>query len=396
MRTLLLRENTPTTVRATEEELRQLSQTGCLDLKLRSGTWEVSAMRIVGAFRAGNWDVFIEPKLPMANVLALVDYVGAGLSWRDELMPAQQEQTLLAAVAERFLRRARRLLHQGLVRSYRPETDETSTIRGRVDVARSLVMLERSARAVCSYEAFDADIAPNQVLAAALDRLTNLRQLPSPLVSQARELRGSLGEVTARVARSETRVLQRADRRFARYAAALDLAFLIIDGSSLRAELGAHPLEGFVVDVATLYEVAGRRAFDEAARALGLTVVAQLSMRFGDSEQIVRPDLVVQRQGQTVMVLDTKYKVKASSENSMQMLTYMALLGVDVGALLYPVKVSSPPVVEVEAWGVPKRIHHVVLPLDVPVGELSARLLEAARAALLPVSGTSPDVRLAS
>jgi len=56
---------------------------------------------------------------------------------------------------------------------------------------------------------------------------------------------------------------------------------------------------------------------------------------YTDGSQSVKPDVVVERSGRVVMILDAKYKHPSSSDHY-QMVTYLSVLGVDRGVLVTP------------------------------------------------------------
>jgi 5-methylcytosine-specific restriction enzyme subunit McrC len=83
LRVLTLRELDPWRVEALSPvEVEWLQASGAVDVRPASRRWDVKARGLVGAFRVGDLEVHITPKIPIARLLFLLGYATRASMWR--------------------------------------------------------------------------------------------------------------------------------------------------------------------------------------------------------------------------------------------------------------------------------------------------------------------------
>lgn len=129
-------------------------------------------------------------KIPIANIYYI--YLYAWERFREgSLLTAGAEDSpdLPNLLAKVLLKGMHSLLRRGLDREYLSIEDEIATVRGRVDINRSLHARARNVqRNYCSFDEFSHDVIHNQILKSSLKRLCKYGQLDSELLKQCRSM----------------------------------------------------------------------------------------------------------------------------------------------------------------------------------------------------------------
>jgi 5-methylcytosine-specific restriction enzyme subunit McrC len=211
-----------------------------------------------------------------------------------------------------FIEEIEELVRQGLQKCYTLEEENSSFLRGKLlinqQLSKNRVHQERFAIA---YDAFLENTAPNRVLKAAILALQT-RSRTSANQIKLRQLRFIFDQVPVSTHPIEDlAIARRSDRRFDRYATALQWAEVLLRGQSWVGQSGAAVNVSLLFPMEQLFEAyvsAGIRKYRPhyevimQDRSHYLVVNHAGQQRFG-----LRPDLVLRRQNQTI-VLDTKWK----------------------------------------------------------------------------------------
>ena len=134
----------------------------------------------------------------------------------------------------------------------------------------------------------------------------------------------------------------------ARYHAALRLASLVLDATSVEHQTGNVAVNGFLLDMPSLFEQFVTVALREAITArFGGRVEGQVRYYLDQGGQVpLRPDIVWKVGGTAAAVIDAKYKAEkpAGYPNAdlYQLLAYCTILGLPVGHLVYARGNASP------------------------------------------------------
>ena len=340
---LVLREGAPPRL----VELRRpmadaLAAAGVVQLALteRPGWWEVAAGTQIGVVNVGGLQVIIQPKIAIGRVVFLMGYARRPDFWREDRVHLDPDADLTEALADAFVRLARRALEQGLLKGYVTIDQTLNVLRGRVREADQLRRRwGRSIPLEVRYDEFTVDIAENQRLLAAVEQLLRTPRVGVRHRAGLQRLRLQLADVTV-PARGGVRPAWIASRLNSRYVPELEFAELILDGRSFEQRLGDLVVSGYLFNMATIFEDFVTVALREALKPYGGHSQLQYRTHLDEAETVpVRPDFVWLDAGIPNLVVDAKYKAEKPSgfpqADLYQMLAYCTVLGLPVGHLIY-------------------------------------------------------------
>lgn len=318
-----------------------------------AGRWVLKAGSKVGAVTvqvpgAAPVTVRITPKVPVARLFFLLGYSRDPRGWRGGEVDVAEHRELLPALAYAYERQVERAIGQGLLQGYRTTEDTSLVVRGRIREAEQVRRRFGAALPVeIAYDEFTMNIAENQLLRAAVERLLRLPGIPRNVRARLLHQRARLADATPLV-RGQALPTWHPTRLNARYHHALHLARVILDGSSAEHQPGTLRVNGFLFDMNKVFEDFICAALREALIPYGGRVALQDPKVWLDENAAVRmrPDLVWYAENRRPRaVADAKYK--AGSPNGFpdadlyQMLAYCTALGLPEGYLVYA-KGSAP------------------------------------------------------
>jgi 5-methylcytosine-specific restriction enzyme subunit McrC len=300
----------------------------------------------VGTIVAPTCRLLIRPKIPVRNLFYLLAPSGPGPVAEDRTTaaPGADLLDLLAAHLARLL--AERAAH-GLHRAYVERSVHGPFLQGRLDLPAQLRDSHgRKDRVHSQHEDFTADVPCNQIPRATAELV-----LRSPLLGEAARhaLRRALTpfvEISPVALGPESFASATADRLAEAYRPLLDLCRLLAESLSPGEAAGASACPAFLLDMERVFEryltahcVAAWDGKD------GLTTSVQPLLRphssvAGQPDLSMRPDLILERNGRPVRVVDAKWKRLPQgallTADVYQVLAYCAALGVERAALVYP------------------------------------------------------------
>ena len=264
----------------------------------------------------------------------------------------EQRETLLEILIRLFSTRLVDAVRLGMPRKYVACAEDLPSLRGRLDITRQFGALAASPhRLACRFDTLSPDIALNQVMKAAIERLRRIARA----ADNQRRL-AELGFAYAEIAAVPPAALQWdaiiLDRTNERWRALLDLARLLL-GNRFQTTSGGEA-QGFslLFEMNYLFEEYVTRMLRRALAGSGRRVVAQGGRRFcletdgGKKLFQTRPDILVKRGDTIEQIIDTKWKRIApviddpkrgvSQSDVYQMLTYGRLYDCPRTTLLYP------------------------------------------------------------
>ena len=367
----------------TVEEGRALAFSGVVSAvpsPYRPGIWLVSAAGKVGAARIGSVEVFIRPKVEIARLLFLLGYAEHGGAWQQDTVRVAGAADLIPVMAQALWRQTERAVHQGLLPGYVVVEESSQVLRGRLRESAQLhvhhgLPLPLEIR----YDEFTIDIPENQILRTACERMLSVPRVDSESQRMLRRLLRDFGDVTAIPWGLPILPLWEPSRLNARYHAALRLASLVLDATSVEHQTGNVAVNGFLLDMPSLFEQFVTVALREAITArLGGRVEGQVRYYLDQAGQVpLRPDIVWKTGGTTAAVIDAKYKAEkpAGYPNAdlYQLLAYCTILGLPVGHLVYARGNASPARHVVRQSGIEILCHAVDLsqPPEQLMGQMS-------------------------
>jgi 5-methylcytosine-specific restriction enzyme subunit McrC len=328
---------------------------------------EITAQQVVGVIAAPGCSLEILPKIDgdasesdetiRARLVSMLD-VALGLKLGDgqALAMARQKETLLDILirlfADRLLAEARR----GLPRAYMAQEEDLAALRGRLDVIRQFTHhAVRPDRLACRFDSLMPDTPLLRIMKACV---LMLRRHARAIETQRRldELRFLLAEVSDVTVSALPWAQVRIDRTNRRWETLYGLAKLFLKREWQRTNHDAKAGQGITLLFAMndLFEAYIAALARRALRNNDLAVHSQGGLRYclmeegedGRKRFQTTPDILIKRDGQTVMVIDTKWKLigrnpedkkrGVSQSDVYQMMAYARLYRCREVMLLYP------------------------------------------------------------
>jgi 5-methylcytosine-specific restriction enzyme subunit McrC len=247
----------------------------------------------------------------------------------------------MTAVAYAFARQAERATQQGLLQGYRTIEEALPVVRGRI---REVDQMRRHfglpVPIEVRFDEFTINIAENQLLKAATERLLKLPQLSAAVRRTLRRLLLVLLADVSSLPAGMPLPLWQPTRLNGRYHVALRLAELVLAALSFEQQRGSLRVSGFLFDMAKIFEDFVGVALREAMAPRGGRVSLQYPTYLdGGSLVPMRPDIVWLHGSRALAVADAKYKAEKPSgppqADLYQMLAYCTALGLQRGHLIY-------------------------------------------------------------
>ena len=250
-----------------------------------------------------------------------------------------RHHTLLDVYIAHFLAECEELLRRGLVKTYRRHQGQVRALKGRLLFAEQIRHNAiRQDRLFTEHQVYDYGHVVNHILKAALEVLErvvpnqDLRRQVSRLLMRLPEL----GRAPSITAATFARIVS--SRKLTRYQEALGMAKLILLNYSPDVRRGTEDVLAVVFDMNLLWELFIYRTLKRGEVRGGYRVSAQNRKNFWNTRRI-RPDLVIERDGECIVV-DTKWKLvddlSPSDPDLKQMYAYNMYWQTRRSVLLYP------------------------------------------------------------
>ena len=224
-----------------------------------------------------------------------------------------QRNTILEVLIRVFCNKLADAVRQGIPQQYSDQDEELPTLRGRLDVTRQFSTLAVSPqRLACRFDERSPDIALNQVMRATIGKLSRISRARDNQCA-LRELNFAymdVSEVPAAVLRWDLIVLNRTNTRWREL---LSLARLFLGDRHQETSAGATDGFALLFEMNILFEEYVARLLARALAGTSLRVTAQGGHRNclfdGETGRFrTRPDLIIRRGNQIVLIIDTKWK----------------------------------------------------------------------------------------
>ena len=225
-----------------------------------------------------------------------------------------QEHDLLEVLIRLFCERLFQAVHRGMPRRYIPHDEDLPALRGRLDAVRQFTVLAtRPHSLACRYEELSPDTPLNQIMRAAVTRLLK--------VARSGGNQRRLAELSLSFADVSVVAVDRLDwngvvldRTNSDWSALLGLARLLLGDRFQTTSSGGGTGFSLLFEMNTLFEEYVGRTLRRALAGTGLEVSLQgpgdhvLTTDDGKRRFATRPDIVVMRDGEAMVIIDTKWK----------------------------------------------------------------------------------------
>lgn len=338
--------------------------------------WELRPGGKVGAVRVGDAEVRVAPKVPIERIVFMLGYRLRGVSWQENPVPVEAADDVVHVLGEILVRAVAEAVRPGLLQGYRVAEEALPVVRGRIRIDEQLKRRPGVWLPIeVAYDDFTVDIAENQVLRAALERLQRNPLVPLGVRRRMAGLLLQFADV-ARLVPGAGLPSWRITRLNRRYELALELSRLVLAASSFEHRAGQVPVDGFVLDLPRIFEDFVTACVRDALQALlpGSQVRGQFPMTLDtDGEVDLRPDIVwLDAADRPLAVADAKYKAEKPSgfpnADVYQALAYATVLDLPEVHLIYAK--GNEPVRTYQVRHSPVRVHAHSLDLSLPPGPL--------------------------
>jgi 5-methylcytosine-specific restriction enzyme subunit McrC len=348
LKTLILEERRPRLCRLSHADASFLIREHRCHLDVlpdpRPHRYRLVANGYVGVILAPSLRLVIRPKLPLRNLLHLLD-PSATFAGEDEVQGREAEP--VDVVADWFRCRLDDLIASGLHQGYRESPSQGSLLQGRLDVRAQLRNAPgRKDQLHGQVEHFTRDMPCNQVLRSTTELLVASPLLAEEVSQSLRQTLQKLEGISTIPLHDEVwKTLAGASLPPA-YRPVLELARGLAQGCIPTDQTGTTPAPAFLLNLERLFERHISRGIETAfARRAPCQVDLQASHSIAEPTPqqpgwSIRPDVLIRRAGNPRLVLDVKWKrlsrTALVSEDVYQVLAYAQALRVHWAILVYP------------------------------------------------------------
>jgi 5-methylcytosine-specific restriction enzyme subunit McrC len=311
----------------------------------RRDRYRLRALGCAGVLVAPSCRLVIRPKVPLANVYAMLDPL-APVPAASDAVEAVSGSDLLDFLAGQLACRMTERSATGLHQAYREQHEQGPTLHGRVDLPAQL--REAPGRKDRLYGVLDdlsADVPCNQVVKASAEQLLTSPLLGAGVRDALRRALASFEGVSSLPLTAQLWEMAQTPRPPEAYRPLLELSRLLADSLTPAGAAGPTPAPAFLLDMERVFEIFVTRGVVAAfARSRRYTVSVQTSHTVNQPvvdqpDVTMRPDVTIDRDGRPLLVVDAKWKRRPSNPDSAdlyQVLAYGTALGAEGVALVYP------------------------------------------------------------
>ena len=188
--------------------------------------------------------------IPIKNIYYLLSYAWNKLEEGERIQVSQMEcATLIDLLASVLANGAAHVLRRGLDRGYVPYSEETATLRGKIDAATTLKRTYFAApRLFCEYDEFQYDILQNQILKTTIANMLRLRELDQEIRGRLEQCYRKFADVRQIALNKRHFGLVQLHRNNGFYDLLLDVCQLIYENLIVDEQDGATTFKDFVRD----------------------------------------------------------------------------------------------------------------------------------------------------
>lgn len=300
--------------------------------------WRITAQGYIGYIQVSpDLAIFIEPKAPIRNVLAMLEYTPEFKGFKfPELANFDTLQDFLNSLAELLANRILEKCRRGLYRSYISQNATLDYVRGRIDIPKA-THKPWQIKIPCQYQENTHDNEDNQIIFYTLYRILRSQLCTEKTQTKVhkafRALQGDVNLYPFTASDCRDRHYSRLNQDY-RYLHLLCQFFL--DRTAPTHNQGQRPSFSFLINMPYLYETFVA-AWLKRHLSPHLRLEKQYKIEIGLKCEI---DLVIKdiQSEECKFILDTKYKIKetVSSQDLNQVRSYASAMQCPEAILIYP------------------------------------------------------------
>ncbi len=300
------------------------------------GTYRLTPRGCVGVIDALTTRIDIEPKIPLANVLHLLDPDGALAV--PPLTAGRAPRGLIEALAGRLMALLMERVAAGLRPGYVEREDALPYLRGRLNVSAQVRAAQDKLH--CRFDDFSVDTPWNRQVKAVVRLLFDSRLVGSEIEINLRHALSAFSEVSDETASDAALGGWLDEPLISDYRPLIELSRVLcaaLDGRGVRP--------AFLIDLERVFERYIARGLWRFFAGGDVQVEAQPWLTLdgptppGWPPLGLRPDIVLRRDGRSIAVIDVKWKRLTRGpevDDLHQALAYARLLETGRAVLVYP------------------------------------------------------------
>jgi 5-methylcytosine-specific restriction enzyme subunit McrC len=348
----------------------------CTALLSSNGKAQLSSFRRVGVVSIGDTVIRIQPKVPIRNLLFMLDENVSSLSMIEDEVYLQESSDWTNFLVHYFLRQLQQALIRGPLEGYEEIKEFSPRLRGRIEFSK-LAYLWHSGnlQLPINYDDLSVNILENQILRTAIEVL--LSTISMSLASRTKlENFSVLLSSCSLISVGQAVPQYSITARNSHYASVLKTAELIITSHTVSHNDGEKPTKSFLIDVASLFEKYIEREFRKLSGSTPISFSPQPASQHLDDKKLigVRPDYLWFQDNIPIGVADAKYKIvrdyEVPSSDVYQCLSYAVRYGLFHAHLIYAEAESF----ETLVLGADVTLHVHGIDLNSAIPEIEARV----------------------
>jgi 5-methylcytosine-specific restriction enzyme subunit McrC len=283
-------------------------------LQINQDTYRISARQYVGNIVLPDHILIIKPKIENLNFFRMLfSTYNLEPKFENEKFAYPKEKAIFELIVDRFLYTIERLTKRGFSKGYVEEEDNLNFAKGRIlikeDLKHNLILHHKL---FCQYSDFTSDTLENRIAKYTLYHLSRIRLESRTLQKRVRQAIHFFEQVSFVHISSKKFPKIQYTRMNEHYRPIMVLSEIIIQNSTLNLQKsGEVRYSSFLVDMNRLFEnfllgYLKKNLKEFSVRGMGHEMYDyDLDLR---GQMTQKPDIVIQKNGADVLVIDAKYK----------------------------------------------------------------------------------------
>lgn len=255
---------------------------------------------------------------------------------------AKQElknSSVLDIFLQRFLEEVEKLLHMGLIKTYRKETDNRNSLKGKIAWNKHLTKnVVHKERFYVTYTTYDRNHVMNRLLLKTLQIIPSVTR-NSYIANRAKTLAFEFPELIDITVTEQTFATMQFDRKSEGYHDAMSIARLILLNYMPDSKNQSHNVIALMFDMNKLWEEYVYVMLSRHITDCKVTAQEQKELWSGNGyTKNIKPDLIINKDSKTY-ILDTKWKLPKGAPADAdlhQLYTYLKSFNAEKVAFVYP------------------------------------------------------------